>query len=151
MLKRIFTNTWHPLTRILISELSGDIYLDEIENWEQSLITKLNKIESNIEFKIFINLHGFKAIDLIAHKRFRTIIPTILAEYNWKVGYVNLFENEAKDLVLKRSRGITCIAAAHCHDDATKIERYENMFGKYNERFFTEPSVAFDWLNHLQV
>lgn len=151
MMKNIFTNTWYPKTRVLISELSGDINIDEIEKWEQSLKRLLSKMEPDSQFKIFINLHGLKAIDLVAHKRFRTIVPTILAEYNWKVGYVNLFEDEAKDLVLKSDRGITCVAAAHCHDDETKIERYDNMFGKPNERFFTDPVVALDWLNRLEV
>lgn len=151
MEKNIIKNNWHPGKRMLMSQLSGNISSEEIEIWETSLNSSLEEIEANSHFKIFINLVGFTAIDLTAHKRFRTIIPNALAEYNWKVGYVNLFENEANSMNLRSARGISCIAAAHSHHDESKMQLYENRFGKYNERFFTDSVLAENWLKQFKI
>lgn len=60
--------------------------------------------------------------------------------------YVDLFEEDAKKLVLSVTRGITCIAAAHCHQDAGKIERYQSHYSRPNEHFFTDPEKAEKWI-----
>lgn len=151
MEKKIITTEWYPDKSILITHLAGNISTEDLAVWEESFKTSLDMIEANACFKIFVNLHGFKAVDLMTHKSFRTIIPITLSEYGWKVGYIGLFEKEAEDIVFISKRGITCIAAAHCHHDATKIERYESQFGRYNERFFTDPVLAEHWLRNLEV
>ncbi len=94
-------------------------------------------------------MYGFKAVDIDAHKRFRTVIPLTLADYGWKVGYVNLFEDEAQTMIIRKIRGITCIAAAHAHQDETKMNLYEEKFSCNKERFFSDPIQARLWIENF--
>jgi hypothetical protein len=146
---KITTTEWHPDKKLIITQLSRDVDLADVELWETSFKNTLDTIEDNGIFKIFVNLHGFKAADIEAHKRYRSIIPLTLADYGWKVGYVDLFD-EARDMSFKNIRGIRCVAAAHVHHDETKIEKYEMNFGRENERFFTDPKRAEEWIEALK-
>ncbi|QMU26721.1 hypothetical protein [Adhaeribacter radiodurans] len=142
---QITRTNWYPNQSLIITQLSGNVDSAAISRWEQSLHESLNLVEDKGTFKILVNLYGFKATDIAAHKKFRTIIPETLATYGWRTGYLDLFE-EAADLKLTNNRGIQCIAAAHVHQDETKIEKYETLFGKENEHFFTNPEVAEAWI-----
>jgi hypothetical protein len=147
----IITKTeWLPEHRLIVTHLSGDVSIADVESWEKSLHTALDQIEDNSTFKIFINLWGFKALNLEAHKRYRAIIPLALADRGWKVGYVDLFE-EAASLKFQNLRGVRCVGAAHAHQDASKIEKYESLFGREREHFFTDPQKAKDWIFGLPV
>jgi hypothetical protein len=147
--KMIITKSeWRPEEKLVITRISGEADIAEIEAWDHSLQEALSRIEDNGTFKILVNLHGFQAANLAAHKRFRTVIPATLANYGWKAGYVNLFE-EAADLQLTRTRGIACLAAAHVHQDQSKIEKYDSLFGKETERFFTDPALGEGWIRSI--
>ena len=139
---------WLPEKKLLLTELSGKVTIHDIERWETSLYRALDKIEDGGVFKIFVDLVGFQAINIEAHKRYRDIIPLALAEYGWRVGYLNLFE-EAAGLKLSNKRGVSCVGAAHAHHDATKIEKYQSMFGTEREQFFTDPAQAREWIEQL--
>ncbi len=143
--KKITRTDWYPQQRLIVTHISGDVDKQDVEFWQQSLELALAKIEDNSSFKIFVNLFGFKAVDLETHKRFRTIVPETLARYNWKVGYVDLFD-EANSMQYSSTRGIQCVAAAHAHQDETKIEQYETRFGRDKERFFTNQETAIQWI-----
>ena len=145
----IAETTWIPAKQLVVTQLSGEAEQSDIAAWEASLQEALAQIPDDSTFRILVNIHGFQAADLEAHKTFRTIVPLTLAAYGWKVGYVNLFEEEAKSMVYTSTRGIKCVAAAHCHQDATKIERYQTNFGRPNEQFFTDPEQAWRWLESL--
>lgn len=142
---------WFPDDHLLITTISGTLNEQEIAQWEDSLQTTLNSIGDNEKFKIFINLYGFKAIDLQAHKRFRTIVPLTLAKYGWKVGYVDMFAEEAQSLTYNNHRGVRCIAAAHSHQDETKMELYESNYSREDEHFFKNPSEAEQWIRAVAV
>ena len=142
---KITETEWNPDKKLIVTRLSGDVTETDIIAWEQSLQNALEQIDAGGTFKIFVNIYGFKATDLKAHKRYREIIPLTLASYGWKVGYVDLFE-EAASMQFTNTRGIRCIGAAHAHQDATKIEAYEERFGRADERFFTEQQKAYDWI-----
>ncbi len=146
---KIKQTDWYPERNLLITHISGDMDKSDVEEWELSLKNGLDKIQSDGTFRILVNLHGFKAVDFDAHKRFRAIIPSTLANYGWKVGYVDLFD-EASTMTFSNTRGIKCMAAAHAHQDASKIELYEERFGKEDERFFTDPIEAENWISNLQ-
>jgi beta-lactamase class D len=147
---KITRTDWYPEKSLVVTHISGDVTKDDIATWEKSLHDTLDRLEPNSSFKIFINLHGFKAIDIEAHKRFRAIVPSTLANYGWKVGYVDLFEEEGKKLTFSNTRGIQCSAAVHCHQDATKIELYQQRFSRENEHFFTDPVKALQWVESYQ-
>ena len=139
---------WFREEKLLVTELSGDITIVDIEKWETSLYGAFDEIEDGGTFKIFVDLVGLKAVNIDAHKRYRDIIPLALADYGWRVGYLDLFE-EAAGLKLTNKRGVSCIGAAHAHQDATKIEKYQSMFGTDREQFFTDPVRAREWIEQL--
>ncbi|WP_290792178.1 hypothetical protein [Flavihumibacter sp. UBA7668] len=144
----IATN-WYPEKSLLVTNISGDLEISDIEEWEQSFKTTLDRLEDKTSFKIFVNMHGFRAVDISAHKRFRSVIPLTLADFGWKVGYVDLFEEEAKNMVYRNIRGIACTGAAHAHQDETKMDLYEQRFSSERERFFTDPLLAKKWIEEL--
>ena len=141
---------WYPDKKLIATHISGEVDVADIQTWEQSLKQALTQVEENSTFKIFVNLYGFKAVNIEAHKKFRSIIPSTLANYGWRVGYLDLFE-EAAGLSLTNTRGIACVAAAHAHQDASKIEAYEMRFGKTTEHFFTDPAKAEEWILKFPV
>ncbi|MBD0257009.1 MAG: hypothetical protein ICV83_14920 [Cytophagales bacterium] len=144
----ITKSEWLPEEKLVITQISGEADMAAIEAWDRSLQEALSRIEENGTFKILVNLHGFQAVNLAAHQRFRTVIPATLANYGWKAGYVNLFE-EAANMQLTRTRGIACVAAVHVHQDQSKIEKYDAMFGKETERFFTDPALGYSWIRQI--
>lgn len=151
MATTITETNWYPEKRLIITHLSGDLEHSDIERWEQSLKETLNLVEDNSSFKIFVNLFGFKAVNINAHKRFRDVVPLTLAGYDWKVGYLGLFEEEAKTMVFTNTRGIQCAGAAHAHQDETKIVMYDSAFSSNRERFFTDPVLALQWIEALTL
>lgn len=148
MIKTKLTDTiWYPAKKLIVTQLSGDIDQADVVKWTSSLETSLDLLQDNQTFKILVDFNGFKAVDLNVHKKFRGVIPETLARYGWKTGYVHLFE-EAENMNITTTRGITCIAAAHVHHDKSKIEKYDTMFGKINERFFTDSRQAQTWIEY---
>ena len=143
---KIAKTVWEPASRLIITQISGDMDIEDVIRWEKSLYSALDQVEMGGTFSIFVNLHGFTALNLDAHKHFRSIIPLTLANYGWKVGYLAMFEEEAAKLVIASKRNIRCVAAVHCHQDETKIGKYEALYSSVNERFFTDPEKAEAWI-----
>jgi hypothetical protein len=141
---------WYSDQHLIITCLTGLLSLDEIIVWEKSLYMALSEIPHQNTFKILVNLHGFTAENFDAHKRFRTIIPAVLADYGWKVGYVNLFEESAA-ITLTNHNGIQCVAAAHVHHDKSKIDKYSELFNSENEQFYTSPARAKTWIESIKM
>lgn len=140
---------WYPKEKLVVTNISGEVDEQDIAQWKTSMEEALSKIEDNGRFKIFVNLHGFKAVNLDAHKKFRVIVPSTLADYGFRVGYLGLFP-EAQ-VTLRNTRGIQCVAAVHVHQDETKINNYDKQFGNSTERFFTDPDVAKKWIDAIVV
>lgn len=146
---KIAKTDWEPASRLIITQISGDMDKEDVIRWEKSLYNALDQIEAGGTFSIFVNLHGFTAVNLDAHKHFRSIIPLTLAGYGWKVGYLAMFEEEAAQLAITSKRNIQCVAAVHCHQDETKIGKYESLYSSVNERFFTDPEKAEAWIRNV--
>ncbi|TGM57812.1 hypothetical protein [Leptospira adleri] len=141
------TTRWISEKQLISTTLSGKVKMEDVELWEKRLLESIDQIPENAVFKILVNLHGFEAANMEAHKRFRTVIPGVLSDYGWKVGYLNLFE-ESEQMTFRNLRGIRCIAAAHVHQDETKINSYQEKFGRENERFYTDPKIAEAWITN---
>lgn len=144
----ITTTSWHSEASLISTQISGPVTIEDVARWEQSLQTALDKVPDDSSFRIFVNLYGFKAINFNAHKRFRSVVPLTLAGYGWRVGYLDLFE-EAASLPLHQTRGIRCTAAAHVHQDETKINLYESDYSHEREHFFTDPVRGEQWIRSL--
>ncbi len=147
----IFGTQWFPEEKTIDTRISGDVSVQDIEQWEESLHFALGQIETGAEFRIMVDLFGYSPVNIEAHKRFRAVIPLTLSQYGWKVGYVDLFEDEKEKLQYVSTRGIKCIAAAHAHQDETKIGLYERSYSRDNEHFFTDPQKAREWLKGLAI
>ncbi len=83
--KKVETN-WYPEKSLLVTQLSGILEKSDIENWEEEFVFTLENLEANTHFKLFVNLHGFTAANLEAHKRFRSVIPLTLVTMDGKWG-----------------------------------------------------------------
>lgn len=143
------SSKWYNVKKLLVTRISGDVNMQDVIQWEKSLYRALGKINDNDTFKIYIDLFGYKALDVDVHKRFRNIIPFALSKYGWRVGYLYLFE-EANDLELSLTRGIRCVGAAHVHQDRSKISKYQFLFGIDNEAYFDDRLLASQWINALE-
>ena len=141
---------WHAEEKWIETILSGDIEEADVIEWEQSLERAFNQIPAISSFKILVDLFGFKAVSLAVHKRYRDIIPFTLSRYNWKVGYVDLFE-EASQMTFSTTRNISCVAAVHVHQDEEKIGKYQERFGRANEQFMTDPVRARQWIRYFPI
>ncbi len=148
---KITRSDWYPADQLIITQISGDIEMQDVVYWEKTLHDALGQVGDSETFKIFVNLDGFKATNLEAHKYFRDIIPLTLANYGWKVGYVNMFPEESAKLTITRQRNVQCIAAAHCHQDAGKIEKYEQLYSSEDEHYFTHAESALHWIRSWKV
>lgn len=144
-IEKTIQTQWFPDENLIETQLKGDITQEDVRYWKSTLDEAFAQINQGTRFKILIDLYGFKAVDLATHKLYREIIPLLLADYNWKVGYVDLFE-EAKGMKFASLRGISCYAAAHVHQDEEKINKYQKHFSRENEQFFTSPLKARAWL-----
>lgn len=144
--KAITSSDWCADHQLIITQISGDAHKQDVLHWEQTFYAALDRVPDSGAFKIFVNLHGFNAVDLEAHKYFRSIVPLKLARYGWKVGYVAMFPEEAEKLIITTNRNVQCIAAAHCHHDATKMEKYESLYSSDSEHFFTDAGLAEAWI-----
>jgi len=146
----IQTNSqWISKEKLLITNLSGPVDREDIAIWKHMLLQAQDEIPDGSRFKMYINLYGFKAADMEAHKAMREVVPRTLARYGFRAGYVDLFDNV--ELPLQCHRGIQCLAAAHVHQDDTKIGLYRERFGSETEQFFTDPLLAETWIRAVPI
>lgn len=130
------------ITHLNVKATEGDIY-----HWKGTLQGALSLIEPGSSFKMLVDLYGYVGATTEAHKAMRTVIPSTLANYNFRAGYLGLFEDVEIELI--KTDGISCIAVAHVHQDETKISLYEERFSRENERFFIEYNLALQWIQSL--
>ncbi|MBD2703452.1 hypothetical protein IC229_22600 [Spirosoma sp. BT702] len=144
-----YESTYLPHQKLIVTHLSGDLDDTDIKNWQLALTQVFEQLPDNAQFKILVNLHGFKATDFNVHKQFRVIIPRLLANYGWYIGYLRLFPET--ELTIRSDRNIHCVAAAHVHHDETKITKYATYYRMHNEGFFTDPQAARNWLDSIAI
>ncbi|HEV7329467.1 MAG TPA: hypothetical protein VGN63_00350 [Flavisolibacter sp.] len=145
---KIAESFWYPEQQLIITRLSGNLDMADVEKWETSLLQALSQVPDNGLFKIMVDLHGFKAVNFEVHKKFRVIIPQTLAHYGWRVGYLDMFPEA--NVNITTTRGVQCFAAVHVHQDESKIKNYDANYSRPNERFFTDPLTAREWIHQLQ-
>ncbi|ULQ51329.1 hypothetical protein [Flavihumibacter fluvii] len=142
-------SNWNKATKLLTTQISGLVSLDDVQRWETSLKKALGEIEDGGVFKIMVNLHGFKAQNFEVHKAFREIVPRTLANYGWRVGYLEMFPEATVEL--RNERGIRCKAAVHVHQDETKITNYDTHYSSASERYLTDVMRAKEWIDAISI
>jgi hypothetical protein len=64
---------------------------DDIEALKEEIDRTMSRVPDNSTFKMLVNLHGFKAENFEVHKAFRNMVPLLLANYGYRVGYLDSF------------------------------------------------------------
>ena len=137
-MKKQFGTEWISENSLIITRLKGEVDETDVKEWNQSLQETFAKLPNHSKFKILIDLYGFQAKNLEVHKQYREIVPLTLARFGWKVGYVDMFERKK------------CVAAVHVHQDETKINKYEELYSRENEHFWTDLEKAEEWIRDYQ-
>lgn len=140
---------WYAGEQLLVTKLNGKMSRNDIEQWKSSLYAVIDTIPGNTNFKILIDLHGFEAENTEVHKEYRTIIPLLLADYGYRIGYLDMFPEAT--IELQNKKGIQCVAMANVHHNADKMLDYETRFSKPHEHYFTEPEVAMNWIKGVNI
>ncbi|QNA45939.1 hypothetical protein [Lacibacter sediminis] len=147
-MEKIVKAEWQSGEKLVVARLSGIVNLEDIQNWKNSLYNVLNLLPDNSSFKMLVDLHGFEAENMETHKEYRTIIPLLLADYNYRIGYLDMFPEASVEL--KQTRGINCIAMANVHHNADKMLDYQTRFGNEHEHYFTESDAALAWIKNMR-
>lgn len=143
-MKSINSN-WEPESGILRTELRGTVTSQDIEFWRDGLYRELNRIPDNSRFLLLLDLHGFEPENLETQKTMRNVIPEILAAHGMRPAFIDLFDDKP-EMRIFLTRGIQCIAFANVHHDPAKMDNYEKKIAKPEQRFFTDPHAAEEWL-----
>lgn len=133
--------------QLVVTTLSGELDATDVQEWHQSLRSVTGSLEPGTQFKILVDLNGFKASSFEVHKQFRVMVPQLLADYGWYVGYLRMFPEA--EICIRSNDNIRCRAAAHVHHDETKISNYATNYSMINEGFFTDSGVAREWIEGI--
>jgi hypothetical protein len=93
---KTISSDWYADQQLIITQISGDVTKQDVLHWEQTLYAALDRVADSGVFKIFINLHGFNAVNVDVHKYFRNIVPLTLARYGWKLATWRCFPRRPK-------------------------------------------------------
>ncbi len=148
-MEKQMTAQFDDVTAILELRLSGELDKQDIENWKVEIERAVDQIPSGSRFKALINIYGFKAKDMEVHRAFRNIVPLLLANFHYRIGYLDMFPEAQVEL--KSLRGIRCVAMANVHQDESKMNDYQQKFGRTFERYFTDQQTAWRWLRTLEI
>ena len=140
---------WEAQHRLISTQLTGDIHVQDVADWEASLQQALTHVEAGSGFKLLVDLSGYELQDMAAHKAMRVVIPQLLAAYGMRAAVLDLFPEV--EVTITRTRGIVCQAYANVHHDVDKMTEYERTLGRVNQRFFTDGAAARDWLLLLEA
>ena len=143
-MNRIYAS-WDPQTELLQTELSGTIAVADVLLWRDRLYQALALIQDNGQFFLWSNLQGYKPANIEAHQMMRPIIPELLISHGMRPAYADLFD-ESPEIDITLARGIRCLAHATIHHDQTKMSHFECTIAKRNQRFFSDPREAENWL-----
>lgn len=136
---------WDDTLSILQTELKGPVTREDVELWKRDLYAELDRIPSGRQFRLLLDLDGYEPVDMEAHKAMRLVIPTLLLNHGMRPAYADLFD-EPGDLHISMVRNRRCFAFANVHHDENKMSQYEMKIGRSDQRFFTDPDKARQWL-----
>ncbi|HYX37028.1 MAG TPA: hypothetical protein VE954_28335 [Oligoflexus sp.] len=136
---------WDDTLSILQTELKGSVTREDVLLWKKNLHAALERIPDGRAFRLLLDLKGFEPVDIEAHKAMRLVIPHILLSHGMRPAYADLFDDPGKlSVTLQRSQ--RCFAFANVHHDENKMGQYEMKIGRSDQRFFTDPDKARQWL-----
>ncbi|WP_246839254.1 hypothetical protein [Leptospira levettii] len=149
IMKIEYFTKWEKDSNLIITRLTGFVTELDVKEWEIGLKQVFRDLPKGTKFKMFVNFHGLSPSTVTAHKSYRDVIPLLLSQYGWRIGYLDLFE-EANDLTISKTNESECYATVHCHQDGYKIQEYERRFGKENEHFYEDPIFSEAWIRSYE-
>ena len=129
----------------LRTRLAGTLTLADVHAWRDALHAAGRAVPAVAEFRALVDIRGYDvgAQDMAVHRVQREVVPRFLAAHGFVVGFFRLYEETPPPADPSLAR---CIAVAHVHHEAFKMERYDELLGSDTERFFTDPAEAEAWL-----
>lgn len=137
-------SSWHPNERLIVTRLNGKVSINDIKKWEGDLLKVIDSIPSDSSFKIMVDLSNFEAENTEAHKYFRNIIPLLLADHHYRIGYLDMFPEAS--IQLRKKRGIECLAMVNVHHNEEKMTDYQSRFSSTREQYYTDRDKAMKWI-----
>lgn len=136
---------WDDTLSILQTELKGPVTREHVELWKMNLYAELDRIPDGRPFRLLLDLEGYEPVDMEAHKAMRLVIPNVLQSHGMRPAFADLFDDPGElNITLLRNR--RCFAFANVHHDEYKMDQYETKIGRSDQRFFTDPDKARQWL-----
>lgn len=137
---------WNPTTRILATHVSGVVSAGDVAAWKKDLEQATRALPDDGAFGMLVDLRGYEVAeqDLSVHKTMREVMPQLLAEHGFEVGFFKLFETAPS--ATRRTGSTLCVAVANVHHDEAKMARYNELLATESERFFHRAEDARVWL-----
>jgi hypothetical protein len=140
-----FEVNWDPARALLTTRVKSPITIDEVVQYKESLGQRIAGIPAGTIFVWLSSAIGYDAFsNRAAHQEMRSVVPLTLAAHGFRTSLLDLFEGT--EIRITRTRDVECRAVAHVHQDEEKMRVYDERFGRPNERYFTDESLALAWL-----
>jgi hypothetical protein len=136
---------WDDTLSILQTELKGPVTREDVDIWKRNLLAELDRIPDGRLFRLLLDLNGYEPVDMEAHKAMRLVIPDILLHHGMRPAYADLYDDPG-ELHVSMFRNRRCFAFANVHHDENKMKQYDIKIGRADQRFFTDPDKARQWL-----
>jgi hypothetical protein len=146
-MKKIIRVSWEPKQSLLSTTLCGRMDEEDIAEWKEMLQMSIDAIPDDTLFRLLANFTGVEAVNANVHAVFRMSLPHLLAQYDCRLSFLNLFPETAIELSSKR--GIRCRAIANVVEDAARMGDYDYRFASEQEGFFNDLNEALQWLNKV--
>ena len=149
--KKTTTSTWQAQTNLLSTRVAGVLTLDEVRRWKEGLEQMARRISKDETFRMLVDIRGYEVADQEreVHQAMREVVPLFLAAHGFRMGFFDLYEEEPP--VGRGETSARCVAVAHVHHDAGKMERYNELLARPAERFFTDADEAERWLREAET
>ena len=137
---------WIEEKRLLTTRVTGVLTKSDVQSWRDLLHMTGRRIASDTDFRMMIDIRGYEVSeqDREVHMRMREVTPLFLAGHGFTVGFFRLYDEKPPSPEASLAR---CIAVAHVHHDAAKMERYNELLSTPVERFFVDAEEADRWLS----
>lgn len=135
---------WDSATGLLLVRMTGVPDERDVVRWEAAVQEALAGIPADTRIRVLVDLRGYEVADVpwAVHRRQREVVPRFLLKLGHRAGYLTILDAPpAPDPSPGR-----VVAVAHVHHDRDKMDLYQMALSRRNERYFTAPAEALEWM-----
>jgi hypothetical protein len=141
----MYATSWNDTSGVLVTRLASPATAAEVLEWKASLDESVERLPDGSTFKLLVDIRGYEASENAeAHRLMREVVPLFLARHGMRPAVLDLFPEATVEVTA--ARGVICTAFANVHHDEGKMATYEKRLGRDDQRFFTDPIAADEWL-----